>query len=166
MGYFWGDDARLRLSSERRVDRDQQPREVVDGHGAHRDELDGVGQAHAPGLGATRRPRRPRRAADRRAGGRGLFVGAGAARDRARRRDGAAGSTGAHRGRGRCAATAAREATEAVRGAAAREPVAAFFCGGGRGWVVSSKCDFLQASAKRCKALAVEQAPSKRHANR
>ena len=26
-----------------------------------------------------------------------------------------------------------------VRGAAAREPVAAFFCGGGRGWVVSSK---------------------------
>ena len=57
----------------------------------------------------------------------------------ARRGDGAAESTGAHRRRGRVAATAAREATEAVRGAAAREPVAAFFCGGGRGWVVSSK---------------------------
>ena len=49
-GMLLGETTRaLRLSSERRVDRDQQPREVVDGHGAHRDELDGVGLQEARG---------------------------------------------------------------------------------------------------------------------
>ncbi len=49
-GMLLGETTRaLRLSSERRVDRDHQPREVVDGHGAHRDELDGVDLQEARG---------------------------------------------------------------------------------------------------------------------
>ena len=39
MGYFWGDDARLRLSIERSRDRELQLRDVADGHAARRHEL-------------------------------------------------------------------------------------------------------------------------------
>ena len=42
MGYFWGDDARLRLSIERSRDRELQLRDVADGHAARRHELDGA----------------------------------------------------------------------------------------------------------------------------